>query len=149
MADLKLETLAQAEQHLFEVVVRGLSAQGWKQSMSAQGWKQPMSKDPSTADCVWVSTDGCKCAIGHLLVDPPPYEKMRDQSISSALAYMPGELKRLRSSLSNEGHRRFIAYLQSLLMLHDSSPTPDSMQLAFQYLGKRRGLRWPEDVAVT
>lgn len=139
VSELNLNTLAEAGQYIFDVVVRGLSAQGWKQALS---------NDKKAADCLWVAPNGCKCAIGHILVDPPPYEEMRDQSIMSALAYMPRELKRLRSSLSSEEHRKFLDYLQSLLMLHDSNPTPDSMQLAFQYLAQHRGLKWPEDVAV-
>lgn len=142
VSELKLETLAQAEQYIFEIVVRGLNAQGWKQARS---------NDTRLADCVWVAADGCKCAIGHLLVDPPPLGKA-PQSIQAALAYMPAELERFRASLVTKkggDYRNYMNYLQSLLMLHDSNPTPNSMQLAFQYMAKHRELKWPEGVPTT
>ena len=142
VSELKLETLAQVEQHIFEIVVRGLNAQGWRQARS---------NDPKVADCVWVAADGCKCAIGHLLVDPPPLGQV-PQSTHAALAYMPAELEQFRASLvTKDGshYRSYMNYLQSLLMLHDSNPTPDSMQLAFQYLAKHRDLKWPEGVPTT
>lgn len=140
MADLILNTLDEAKQHIFEVVVRGLSGQKWKQAKS---------NNKRVADCVWVAADGCKCAIGHLLQDPPPMSIMGNQSMSSALEYMPIELKRLRAKLSSNEQQEYLWFLQALLVSHDASVGPPHMLDCFIQLGVNHKLKWPEDVPVT
>lgn len=114
-------------QEAFDIVVRGLASQGWKQSRRG-----------TRGSCVYRSPDGLKCAAGWLIPD----EKYDSDMEGKAAVNLFSE-HQLRSLLDR------------MQLAHDAwdevvdeeigRPHP-SMSHAFLALAEREGLTWPADV---
>lgn len=125
-------------QKYFDIVVRALDAQGWKQAKNIYG------------DCVWLDLHGSRCAIGHLLpletISRYQQEDM-SESIEAALknSLLPQDLLELDMAERNaqeeyDVHKRFAGKMQEL---HDHGDTPEEMREGFQKLGQELQLNWP------
>lgn len=108
-------------QEIFDKVISGLAAQGWKQST----YKNPLTGVPS---CRYRGDGGTKCAIGHLIPDDlyrPDLENMVVYSKD-----VKEVLEKANIFPDNDGY--FWAFLADLQDAHDSldSSTPEGMKLA-------------------
>ena len=111
----------------FEKVVRGLAAQGWRQSVLG----------PGSPACRYRGIDNRKCALGHLIPD------------AEYTAHLEGDI----SMLYDNGSAELLAVLPSQDVaavwqgLHDDHVTPTSMRLAFCRHATEYGFTWPAEVA--
>lgn len=131
-------TLQEVHAAIFETIVRGLAAQGWKPSLS------------SDSRCCWLSSDGkSRCAVGHLLRIPEHGVLVSPslQTIEFAREWLVPELKAWVDATSVDPVSRWgqlYPIMAAALDKHDESRSPTERQLAFQEYGERHGLSWPE-----
>lgn len=133
-------TLQEVRAAIFETIVRGLAAQGWKPSLS------------SDSRCCWLSSDGkSRCAIGHLLRLPEHgvLVSPNSQTIELARGWLVPELKAWVDAPSVDPVPRweqFYPIMSVAMSYHDASRSPTERQLAFQEYGEHNGLSWPEEL---
>jgi hypothetical protein len=114
-----------SEQEAFDIVVRGLAAQGWERSADEHG------------DCAYRGLGGRKCAIGHLIPDDLYDGALEGNGISSVLSYRYG----IREAIGSVSH-----LLEEMQGHHDHARSTVNMRERFKKLENKHGLQWPEDV---
>lgn len=115
-------------QEMFDKAVRGLAAQEWRRSTTWEG---------GTEVCVYLASNGDRCAWGH--VDPEGTEG-GDGNVYSLKRWGRG----LAAILDSEG----LGFAKQLQMAHDRGQHCDTSPLgvrnAFMALGQKCDLVWPE-----
>lgn len=129
-------SLREVRQVVFEVVVCGLAAQAWLQSLDSNG------------NCCWDSADGKRrCAVGHVLIpsgEIPSVDSSR-QTILRALDLLVPELK---AWVREPAHRAsgLVDMLLCFQTMHDKTPSQAEMHMKFKKYGEEYALKWPEGV---
>lgn len=129
-------SIDEMRQRAFEIMVRGLHSQGWRQCRVGRGL---------VVSCVWGTAEPrVHCAIGWLLrptsyTDIPPDQQDLAQVHPEMLAYP--ELRPLLSS------RKGYQLLHHAQLAHDTDPISSAgMRARFERLAEQEKLQWPSDV---
>lgn len=118
---------------VFNHVMRGFAAQGWRRSLS------------KTGACRYRGEGGCKCAIGHLIPDSrysPDIEGngISERVISSLFSWVDPGSVRLRVWQDN------MKWLDALQSAHDNAVSDVALRPVMVEFAHDHGLKWPEDV---
>lgn len=119
--------LSDDPQEQFNIAVRGIAAQGWKQSVNAEG-----------DTCRYRGEDGMKCAVGHLI--PDEFYQGRFDARTVPVDDVLDELG------VNDGAS--VAFLKELQMAHDCPDNEVCMRRRLQRFAAAFDLTTPEDVNI-
>jgi hypothetical protein len=121
------------KQETFDIVWKGLAAQGWKKSMTAG----------DDEFCAYRGVDDCACAAGHLIPDDRYDPKMEGGLVLYSTEYASTASSIAVTNLMVElGHD--LAVVRECQRAHDGSDTPESMQLRLRKVAQQHGLTVPE-----
>lgn len=115
-------------QEIYTKIFLGLAGQGWERSVQANGGK-----------CVFRNGEGCKCAVGHLILDDkytPGMESMSISEVNNMGAFGVLLCQKQRFNLSD------------FMDLHDNALDARDMEARFRQYGKELNLVIPEIVSV-
>lgn len=110
---------------MFEIAVKGLQAQGYRQAQSATGI------------CMFRAPDGRKCAVGHLVSDEFLSKVRKEYGIPDNAKFEPTTPDLLRAMareglIANEDQK----FLKDLQGIHDLARTPDQMKYGLQLFAR-------------
>lgn len=108
------------KQEAFNIMVRGLAAQGWAQS-----------KDPVSGYCKYRGPNGVKCAVGHLISDEEYKPEMEGEDIHG--------LQRDFHLLQDQD-KDFLTHCQ---MAHDLSTSALNLQTRMVNVSRKYNLTCP------
>lgn len=114
----------------FEKIVRGLAKQSWLRATSPG----------DRSRCVYRTSNGMCCAIGHIIPDDAPC--IRTNYTANFLRHA-GRLKDLGLGDISSGEMLFLEDAQNS---HDNHEMPERVKENFSRLGERLNLTWPIDV---
>lgn len=112
-------TKVYTNQEAFDIVYKGLEAQGWKQSL----------KEDSD-DCCFRGRNNTKCAIGHLIPDELYEPEMERHGLD--VAEQDGVIHLDKS------------FASQMMVIHDLGRTPELMKKKFIDLAEQHKLTVPE-----
>lgn len=131
-------SLSEVTQLVFSVVVRGLRAQQWRQSVHGQ---------PGYEVCAWFGKDGLRCALGHLMECAPSFEKrfVVDCFYPTLRDWCKVNEPGPRTVADGEDPRFTTKVLEELRCAHDLSSSPEDMERRVRVIGVNYNLVWPEE----
>lgn len=124
-------TIEEVQQAAFTVVVCGLRAQGWQQSLH-----------PTLSACAWFGRDDMRCALGHLMKDSPV------KGVGHTTDHFYPPLKAWWVASPEQQSTLSLGFMDRLRRVHDSSVSPEVMEQRMREAGEYYNLRWPEEEAL-
>jgi hypothetical protein len=122
--------ISHTRQEWFELAVRGLARQGWRQSYSASG------------DCCRYRLGELKCAIGHGIPDEA-YQSEWDEKGKGAESMARGQ----HIGVADNDVASSIMFLESMQWAHDGAGSPKDVRKRMGDFCTTHNLTWPADVA--
>jgi hypothetical protein len=115
--------ISHTRQEWVNLAVKGLTSQGWKQSLTTDKW-------PS---CVYRGDNGCRCAIGWGIPDEA-YRPEMEGSAAYTYATIPAHDGTLKEGVN---------FLWELQGVHDNNEDPQAMEIAMHAFVQKHSLTWP------
>jgi hypothetical protein len=120
------------DKHIFFIAVRGMEAQGWKQSIDKNG------RCAYRGECRDYSGEFVvkKCPVGHVMPDEMYLKEYEGKEFGPLLGEFWRKFKKNKK------------IMRDMQEIHDDASSPDLMKARFMEYSLNRGLGWPKEVPV-
>lgn len=124
-------------QEIFNIVYKGLRTQGWERSVEHDASK-------NKGICVYRTSDGKKCAFGHLIPDEVYESGMENIIAINLLDSGVTKFKDFRKWSDENIKKQYHSFINDLQCQHDYAISPEDMKNRFHKLAIDYNLQVPE-----